>query len=735
MLIRMNKEEVNELFKAYLEGDIETINKYVSNPENLKQLIKEYLTPEIIVELGLDKYAITALIKATGDVQEYLFDWQNKEDETLVFNIGNVIKAKCGDIESYLTTERVLRFGLDQYAITGLIKAIGIPKKYLFDWQDKENGVLVFSIGNVIKAEGGNIESYLTPENIEKFHLRINNIIDLIIATGHVERYLTLEKIRELNLYKAVIPFLIKKTGDIEKYLTPEKMAEFGLNEEDISSLVKETGNAEKYKFKWQTNLVFNMANLIKATGDIDSYLTPEKVVAFNLNNIDITRLVKATVNPEKYLFDWQDKEDKALRLNIANVIKGTGDIEGYLTPEKIAELGLDLSDIVNLIRATGNIESYLTPKKIEELGLSEGDVAYLKLLAGFKIEDSDFEDDKKKIKLPKNMTIGVEIESEGPCSTQIKKYGVIKDWKCEDDRSLTYGVEMISPILTGDTDKSSLSIKKICYILGKFKQVVSDKCGGHIHIGSDYLTTSEAWMNLIEIWGNAEEIFYIISNRAGKIPRDSILKYASPISGNFLQMLNSGTIQLDSIEAMRNFAKRSQQESRYFGINFQNLGNAKNTIEFRLADGTLDANTWIENINLFGGLIVAAERLSGIEAKPEKERTEEEKIMLRCFQKIKDNEAMQGEKAEALIELVIPEEDRGIYLTRYQVNSKLIEENPEIKVELEDKIARRPITIKELGKSIFTGENPVNGVDYAETSVIIERNLQREEANNLQID
>ncbi len=282
----------------------------------------------------------------------------------------------------------------------------------------------------------------------------------------------------------------------------------------------------------------------------------------------------------------------------------------------------------------------------------------------------------------------------------------------------------MVSPILTGDTNKSSLSIKKICYILEKCQQEISSRCGGHIHIGKDYLTTSKSWNNFTELWGNAEKIFYIISNKEGEIPRDGILKYAIPISGNFEEVLNTGKIQLDSVENANKFAKEAQHGSRYFGINYEN----RDTFEFRLPNGTIDANTWIENINLFGGIIMISEKLAEIEAKEEKELTEEEKEKLICFQKIKNPEIMQEEKAEAVIELIISEKDRDIYRKRYQVNSKLIEENPRMKEELEAKVARKPITIKDVRKKIFTGEKAVNGVDYIKMAQEIERNLQKQE-------
>ena len=197
----------------------------------------------------------------------------------------------------------------------------------------------------------------------------------------------------------------------------------------------------------------------------------------------------------------------------------------------------------------------------------------------------------------------------------------------------------------------------------------MSERCGGHIHIGADYLTMEESWRNLTEIWGNLEEILYTISNKAGEIPRSGVSEYASPISSDFENIFNSGNVDLTNEEELKRFIKDAQ-ESRYYGINFMNIEDYNNTIEFRLANGTIDADTWIQNINLFGGIVRSSEDLAKIQTKPEEERTEEEKNILEYFEQIKSSKISNQEKLEALLSIVIPEEYRDIYRERYEVNS-----------------------------------------------------------------
>ena len=236
-----------------------------------------------------------------------------------------------------------------------------------------------------------------------------------------------------------------------------------------------------------------------------------------------------------------------------------------------------------------------------------------------------------------------------------------------------------------------------------------------------------ESWKNLTEIWGNAEEILYTISNKAGEIPRSGVPKYASPISSDFEKILNSGNIDLQNEESLKSFVKSAQSDNRYYGINFMNIGNAKNTIEFRLANGTIDTDTWIQNINLFGGIVRSAEELAKIQIKPEEERTQEEKNMLEFLEQIKSSEISNQEKIEALLSIVIPEEHRDIYRERYEVNSKLIEQSPEIKKGITEKVAKSSIDIKKVGKKVFLGKDGLTGQEYNQASRIIESDLQRE--------
>lgn len=132
---------------------------------------------------------------------------------------------------------------------------------------------------------------------------------------------------------------------------------------------------------------------------------------------------------------------------------------------------------------------------------------------------------------LPANMTIGVEIETEG----EMNKIFIchkrnIYGWKCKEERGLWNALEVISPILQDKPEEVS-SIYKVTETLKESGFMCSIQCGGHIHIGVDYLKSVEAIKELLEIFGNAEKILYLISNQPGEVSRCGILAYARPIS------------------------------------------------------------------------------------------------------------------------------------------------------------------------------------------------------------
>jgi hypothetical protein len=518
------------------------------------------------------------------------------------------------------------------------------------------------------------------------------------IESGDFEHFYSMrENANKRSFFYIVIEHTSKK--DILKELVSEK--EGKLSDYRIAELVKATKDSKYIQEYIEKNISKigsqTVLDLVKATRDteyIKSYIdNPEKIKSLGMKDSDIAALIIATQDPKYMKSIIADKEKQYV-------------------------LGLDTVDKINIIIATKD-DAYMDSEfEKPEYGISE-------------LDDGD---PNKKIKLPSDMTIGIEIESEGKSSEYIMKMTdtLAKGWKCKHDGSLSdgMGVEVVSPVLSGTDTRMTKSIKRVCQSLEILGQTTSGRCGGHVHIGADYLKSEGAFENLVEIVGNTEEILYAISNAKGEKPRSGVGGYARPISQN-IEKIADENISLDSQEDRIEFAKRVQgtdSRRRYFLVNFLNLGNNKNTIEFRLANGIVDGNTWIENINLFGGIIKASEDLAQIQAKPEEQRSEQEKKKISCLEQLKEKEISSESKLEALLELTIPEEDKDIYRERYDVNHKLIEEDKNLKIQITDRMAKKPIEISKnkIGKRVFTGEKAVTGQDYEKGAEMIRQDLER---------
>ena len=497
--------------------------------------------------------------------------------------------------------------------------------------------------------------------------------------------------------------------------------------------------------------------DLIKTVGDpeyIKEYLeNVEKMQALDIYGGKVTELLTVEELEPKYIEEWLENIERMRALKIQDFIaadlikKVEQKIPGYIKKclenvEKMQALNIQKSNTIDLIRMVEkkepgyikkHIKKHIKNGKVNELEsdfliqviIMTADAKFIDyckdsgVLNHKTIERLDRFTKISLITLPGQMTIGVEIESEGLASREeIEKIigNLLKErtWELSSDITLINGTEAISPILRKDT--ASHEIYTVCNALYSLGQETSERCGGHIHIGADYLTDLQDWKNLRNIWNNTEKILYIISNRKGEIPREEVLKYAKPISGK--DESKQKTINLESESDLENFIAgiKKIQGDRFSAINYVNVGEEeKNTIEFRLPNGTLDPTTWIENINLFGGLVRVSHELSKIMLKSEEQRTEEEKKMLYNYEVIQ-MEQDERKVAEALIGLCVSQEQMQTYLDRYDENSELLEKTPEINDGLNGQIRKNKIGKKTIPK--------INGVDLEEVSRAVDEKL-----------
>ena len=367
--------------------------------------------------------------------------------------------------------------------------------------------------------------------------------------------------------------------------------------------------------------------------------------------------IIKSLESDDKKISFLESIEDEQFRLEIVRKIK---DID-----KRIEAIDYLKSESNKLAIAN----SITNPKqKLKALGkITPNYERVYKLIYGEKAEE--VKGKYTSFGLPENMTIGIEIESVGENHNQLPDE--LRGWESRKDYSMgNKGKEFASPIMR-DTKENVREIYIVNEILKAFGMEVMPRCGGHVHIGADYITTEEGYKQLAELWGNAEEIYYLISNKEGELPRKGIGKFARPISDMYANE------DLENIPK-DNFilkAKRIVESKKYHSINFLNVHTARNTIEFRLANGTLDGDTWVENIRLFGRTVEIAEDLGQIVGKLERveELTEEEKTKYALKEMLKDDVPLDA-KMDILMKILFTEEEQEVYYKRYRANKALEE-------------------------------------------------------------
>ena len=390
--------------------------------------------------------------------------------------------------------------------------------------------------------------STLTPEQVEKYigELSISDQCNLVAATHNVEyikKYIDENNEKIYSYQKIELVKATKNSGYIKEYIENPKVDLF-----DKISLVKEVNDKEYMKsFVENQNLDhYNKTEIIKKINDVEYTKECVEKESLGLDNNDKIELISST-NDKEYIKSFIENK------NISN------------------------SNKVRLIAKMNDVEYIKECIENEKLGFDKKEKFQLVLLT----EDEEYidkslnlNDNIKKINLPdKNM---------------------FSNWKSKGDGSLKDGIEVVSPVLSGSNEDSK-NIYKACYMLENLGCSTSERCGGHVHIGADFLKDKQAYLNLLEIFGDSEEILYTISNNAGEITRmGGASHYAVPISKKIENALESGKIDLKNSEDISKFASeiKEVQGDRYSGINFMNVGEGgKNTVDIVKKIREIDKN------------------------------------------------------------------------------------------------------------------------------------------------
>ena len=573
----------------------------------------------------------------------------------------------------------------------------------LKDDPDLLNIINNVNIDNKLKADIILWNRYISIEQKRDFFIHNIEITQEAILT--IENFLGSKEI-------ATILIQIKDKQFMKKCLENENLI---LDSYAIVSILEEINDIEyikQYIIEHGNSLdSFKKSELISFIGDIDYTLECIENPEIKLSEISQFILLKQ--------FNDNEKTRKFLKNN--------------KSLEEITRLSVILSsNDIDYIRESLEQEEFENLNSVQALKFATGDTKYF-----------EEKGKKKRLTIPKGLDFGIEIESGGNDFFAIISPRVnnrINNWELVLDGS---GTELSSPILTNN-EISVNEIYRTCNFLAEMGQNTTEEDGGHIHFSAKYLKDRNAYINLLELYGNTEKLLYLISNEENQIPRLGIMGNADPLSKyiqkqyNETQNLSSEEIEKLSSLDDKTFIKELkniQQGDREFGINLDNLEDDSgikqtNTIEFRMPNGTIKPDVWIENINLFGGILKASQELSEIQSKKTEELTEADKNKLKLFEMVKTEGVDDKTKLQYLLELAINEEDREIYMKRYFINEKIfIEENKRLYEALESGVVQTPLrldlwrpTTYKIGEYCYTSKNPFNepvsgeGIETAES-------------------
>ena len=302
---------------------------------------------------------------------------------------------------------------------------------------------------------------------------------------------------------------------------------------------------------------------------------------------------------------------------------------------------------------------------------------------------------DFEKLGLPDYFLFGIELEAynvktkgknglyTGKSSEFIKNAGWHMATPKEEKLVGNGGAELVSPILK-DTPSDWESISEICNHMKKFPGnkgdavIADDKCGLHIHFDSKCLTQNPNRLkNFLRLYAESEELIYKMCNEKNSpIRKNAINKnfrglnlisslwrngMASPTGKKILKQIENGTLKVSykKFGKLRMLASKYKlDERRYSGLNLTNIGNPKkNTIEFRMANGTLDPEVIKQNVFLYSSLINTSIKIT--------ENPDNYKDLLTNFYK---KDVSEEQKAKSFLNLIIENpEDRSIYMERWR--------------------------------------------------------------------
>ena len=230
---------------------------------------------------------------------------------------------------------------------------------------------------------------------------------------------------------------------------------------------------------------------------------------------------------------------------------------------------------------------------------------AYLLFLRNYYIDYRD------KLRVDNKTLFGLEIEYECSPEERIEVDNYIKNYafyESKDEKDFDYGMggEIVTPILNNSSNNWK-NIKNICKKLKELNVNTENRSGAHVHIGAHILSDLNKFKQFLLLYSAYESIIYRFSNGEYITGRFNQYSCAYPIS---LTLIDSMDKILDS-QDFTDIERILSWTNRFYGLNLKNVNydnigacKYKNTIEFRMANGTDEEIIWQNIVNLYCKLI-----------------------------------------------------------------------------------------------------------------------------------
>ena len=221
----------------------------------------------------------------------------------------------------------------------------------------------------------------------------------------------------------------------------------------------------------------------------------------------------------------------------------------------------------------------------------------------------------RNKLKLDEKLQFGVEIEFDGFPMEMVNNflYIVSPEWKVVPERSLAEGGEVISPILHNN-ENSWDYLNEVCSFLSVAGAKDDELTGAHVHAGADILGyNTKAWKNLGKLIMAYENIIFRFSSGEYNRLRDGIDLMAYPIALDLYYEYKYNSEYDSCLASVLYFLgiKEKFQSFNFKNVKMFDLESRvkKNTIEYRLPNGTFEPVIWQNNVNMFLHLLDACNR------------------------------------------------------------------------------------------------------------------------------